>query len=172
MSIHRLILLSFCLMVLGGLAVANPVIAPLVVQMHYESPYRYLVYWNLLIGILEGLLLMWSFKGKTHLSIPIMIVANLFSALVTFFALLLFNMPSGLYVEGIRSLMMYHENAFWQIFFFMYLLALMLEWPFCLYALKKSRDPWFESVKAVVLTQSASYGCLAFYFYIWPPMVH
>ena len=109
---------------------------------------------NLAIGCVEGLIVAAVFKRKKRFCIPLMIVANYFSAWAG-------GMPLVGYAS--RSLHLDLYNAWewmWLLAGAAYLLTLILEWPFVAACLWKAKHWLIKSILACLLIQTISYLCL------------
>jgi hypothetical protein len=111
----------------------------------------HLVFGNALIGVGEGLLLVWLFKTSIPKSVLVMIAANYFSAWF-----------GGLYIGAaiVRELPLDLNNGwrwFWIMVVATYCMTLVLEWPFIAWCFRGAQDWWRRSLKATLVTQSASY---------------
>ena len=111
----------------------------------------HLVFGNALIGIGEGALLAWLFSVPKGKSVSVMVIANYVSAWL-----------GGLFIRGaiVQSLPLDLTNGwmwFWVMAVVTYCMTLVLEWPFIAWCFRGTQD-WFKSsVKATLVTQSASY---------------
>lgn len=121
---------------------------------------------NLVIGILEGLLISRIFKSPGWKAVGCMIGANYFSMVVGLF----------LVTKASRFLLWCapaNAMLYWIPFFVVllalgaYLLTVLLEWPFCRWALGPDRRTWRRALRASLLAQTASYLLLV-PFYIVP----
>ena len=114
---------------------------------------------NAFIGLGEGALIAWVFKASVTRCAVIMIVANYFSAIAGMCAIdwarehlnpsllgeaPLYNAPRLMWEMGIAT----------------YLVTLLLEWPFCLFAVWRKEHRWTRSLVATLLAQTASYALL------------
>jgi len=111
----------------------------------------HLVIGNSLIGLGEGLLLAWMFKVPKLKSVLVMIVANYTSAWI-----------GGLYIREaiVRELPLDLNNGwrwYWIMVGITYCITLVMEWPFIALCLRGAQDWWKRSLKATLVTQSASY---------------
>jgi hypothetical protein len=115
----------------------------------------HLFFGNSLIGIGEGLLLAFIFRKSPLLCIPVMIVANYFSAWVGVEILDRIRMTN---MSGALDVDLY---SFWRWFWIVvvatYLLTILLELPFVALCLRKT-DGWFrKSVRGSLIVQTVSY---------------
>jgi hypothetical protein len=115
----------------------------------------HLFFGNTLIGIGEGALLAFIFRKSPLLCIPVMIVANYFSAWVGVEILDRIRMTN---MSGALDVDLY---SFWRWFWIVvvaaYLLTILLEWPFVALCLRKT-DGWFrKSVRGSLIVQTVSY---------------
>jgi hypothetical protein len=111
----------------------------------------HLVVGNALIGIGEGALLAWLFAVPRCRSIAVMILANYVSAWL-----------GGLFLGGaiVRALPLDLTNGwqwFWVMVIVTFCMTLLLEWPFIAWCLRGKQDWLLRSVRATLVTQSASY---------------
>jgi hypothetical protein len=114
----------------------------------------HLVFGNALIGIGEGLLLVWLFSAPKGKSVLVMIAANYASAWL-----------GGLFIRGaiVRALPMDLTNGwkwFWVMVVVTYCLTLVLEWPFVAWCFRGKQDWLGRSVRASLVVQTASYVLL------------
>lgn len=109
---------------------------------------------NALIGIAEGLVLAILFRRNAFLCMAIMIVANYFSAWAG--GVFLFRKLTA-------HLSLDLNNAWqwtWGMAGILYVITLLLEWPFVALCLRKS-ESWFrKSIWGTLVVQSASYSVL------------
>lgn len=123
----------------------------------------HLVLGNLLIGIGEGLLIGWLFKAKKGRAIGIMILANYFSGFAGACLSQLFKQNTAR--SYLMSLPLYDiPKLLWALAAATLLVTIVLEWPFCLWVLKKSERIRTSIAKtslyASILAQIASYCIL------------
>jgi len=114
----------------------------------------HLVIGNVLVGIGEGALLGWLFSVSLRRSIPVMILANYTSA-----------WGGGLFLRGaiVQALPIDLNNGwkwFWIMVVATYCMTLILEWPFIAWCFRGTQDWLRRSVRATLVTQSASYVLL------------
>ena len=132
----------------------------------FLASFYHLVFINLLIGLGEGLIIALIFKIRAGSAIGYMIAANYFSTLVGFVA---FAPLIGLAHLILGSATIYNLwMLIWVYIAALYLLAVVLEWPFCLRAVKASRPSGSRilgiSLLASFIAQSASYAVLIPYY--------
>ena len=111
----------------------------------------HLVFGNAVIGVGEGLLLARVSCVARRKSVPVMILANYFSAWLGVWAFsktLEFRLPIDLN-NGLRWL--------WVMIVLTYLATILLEWPFVAWCVRGRQDWFRQSVRASVIVQSASY---------------
>jgi len=117
----------------------------------------YLYIGNAIIGLIEGLLIAWLFKVPRMRAVLVMILGNYVSAFVGFFLIgfareaILHNGVSVYELEGLI------RKAFWLSALLSFLLTLLLEWPFCFWAMGPSPRRLPRSVRADLLVQTATY---------------
>jgi hypothetical protein len=120
----------------------------------------HLFFGNTLIGWGEGWLLSKLYQVPKLKSVLVMIAANYTSAWFGEF-----------FVGNIafRSMPLDLNNAwrwFWIMVFATYCMTLVLEWPFIAWCLRATQDWWRRSLKATIITQSASYIVLFGWYWI------
>jgi hypothetical protein len=157
---RRIVWLSFILAAVPSAAHANPG-APL-----FAAGFTHLVFLNLLIGLGEGLIVALIFKIKAGTAVTYMIAANYFSTLVGFLA---FAPLMALAWLILKSATIYNLwLLIWAYIAALYLLAVVLEWPFCFRALRLSRPTGSRilgiSLLASFVAQTASYAVLIPYY--------
>lgn len=148
-----------------GWLVTISLFAPLGAHANAGTPLMWasllhLLFGNLLIGVAEGLLLVWFFQAPKGRAIGCMIVANYISA-----------WAGALFLSGsaVRALDLDLNNAwrwFWILAGVAYLLTLVLEWPFVAYAVRGKSQTWRRSVLASLLVQTASYLVLFGWYWL------
>jgi len=111
----------------------------------------HLFFGNTLIGLGEGWLLAKLYQVPKLKSLLVMIAANYTSAWFGVF-----------FVENlvIRSMPLDLNNGwrwFWMMVVATYCMTLVLEWPFIAWCFRGAQDWWRRSLKATLVTQSASY---------------
>ena len=114
----------------------------------------HLVFGNALIGVGEGVLLAWLFSLPKGKSVSIMVLANYASAWL-----------GGLFIRGaiVHALPMDLNNGwrwFWVMVVVTYGMTLLLEWPFIAWCFRGTPGWFRRSVRALLVTQSASYVLL------------
>ncbi len=114
----------------------------------------HLVIGNALVGIGEGSLLTWLFSVPKGKSVSVMVLANYASAWL-----------GGLFLRGaiVNVLPMDLSNGwrwFWVMVVVTYCMTLVLEWPFIAWCFRGRADWFRRSVRATLVTQSASYFLL------------
>jgi hypothetical protein len=119
----------------------------------------HLLFGNLFIGIVEGFLLSLLFGAPRGKSILLFIAANYFSAFVGYFLL-----------EGpIRHMIHPTLSNAWLIFWLLmagtFLLTLVLEFPFALFALRGRPSYFKNAIFGTLVVQSASYLVLAWLYW-------
>lgn len=150
---------------LSPLAFAIMCILPLSAQANSGTPLMlatglHLVFGNLLIGTLEGVLLAFVFKQSYVKCAGWMILANYISALVGYYGLDVF-LQSGI------DLHLYNvERWQWVMAGVSYVLTLVLEWPFVAFCLRR-KPAWFkQSLMGTLLTQTTSYLLLFGWYWL------
>lgn len=112
----------------------------------------HLVFGNLLIGVLEGLLLAWLFRLGRWRCIPVMIVANYFSAWVGDLFLLGYALKSPSHLD------LYNAWGWvWMMVGITFVLTCVLEWPFVFFCLRKSDQRLKKSIWGNLVVQAVSY---------------
>jgi len=157
---HRLSLVFFAFAII--LAAASPAFANAGTPLMWASA-MYLMFGNAIIGIVEGLLIGKLFKVRFRRAVLIMILANYVS------------MFSG--VAGVEYLSRWFQDvrmrqdplqAGWQATVLAaiasYLCSVILEWPFCIWAMRKTGARAAKSLRASLVAQTASYCLLVPYF--------
>jgi len=114
----------------------------------------HLVFGNALIGFAEGALLAWLFSVPRKKSISVMILGNYVSAWL-----------GGLFLRGalVNALPIDLNNGwrwFWIMVVVTFCMTLVLEWPFIAWCFRGTTDWFRRSVRAAIVTQSASYVVL------------
>lgn len=147
------IIVFFLLLITPALALADmgtPVIL---------KGFVHLLFGNLLIGILEGLLIVFLFNTERKRTIRIMILAN--------YATMLTGVIILSYAGGLL-----HDHIFWKatiynareyvagFFVVTFLITIILEWPFCYWALRGKDKQGQRSLYASIAAQTASYAIL------------
>lgn len=127
---------------------------------------KHLLFGNLIIGFIEGILIAKLFRLKLKLTIPIMIGANYSSMFLGYFAIKFLQNNSVLH-SFFGQIPFYHVN--YLLFFLIilsYLLTIIIEWPFCLLAFGKSGEKrkGRKSFLASIFAQSVSYALLIPYY--------
>ncbi len=111
----------------------------------------YLVLGNALIGVGEGLLIAQVFGTRKKMTVPVMILANYFSAWVGYIGLIAFK-------NHFLDLNLYTA---WQFILLLTLatcvVSMILEWPFIMFCMRKHLQWGKQSAQATALAQGASY---------------
>lgn len=117
-----------------------------------------LLWGNLLIAALEAWIIRRFFKpnGSKHRVFHIMVVSNYFSMLCGMFLLFMLG-DLILRTLGGEDALYILPKVIVLMFAVSYLLTLILEWPFCFWALGERPNRFRESLKADLATQTASY---------------
>jgi hypothetical protein len=115
----------------------------------------HLVFGNTLIGIGEGALLAFIFRKNVLLCVPVMIVANYFSAWV---GVEILDRVNRINMSGALDVDLYNFwRWLWTLVAATYVLTLLLEWPFVALCFRKT-DGWFrKSVRGALIVQTVSY---------------
>lgn len=158
---HRLsfILLAFAIV----LVAASPTLANAGTPLMWASG-LFMLFGNAGIGILEGLIIGRLFKVRIGRAIPIMIVANYVS------------MFAG--VAGVEYLSNWFQDirmrqdplyAGWSALYVAaavsFVCSIFLEWPFCLWAMRRAGTRPGHGLRASAMAQVASYTLIVPYFY-------
>lgn len=121
----------------------------------------YLLFGNLIIGVLEGLFIARVFKTKAKKTIPLMIVANYLSALTGFVLFGLGNVQ-GIFRELWQPNVINYPMWVAAAVAIAFLFSVLVEWPFCHSAFDKLTRPPLKSLRACIAAQTLSYLiCLA-----------
>jgi len=140
----------------------TPVIADAGSPMMLAGMFHLLI-GNALLGVLEGLLIAMVFKTRWRRAVLIMILANYVS---TIFGKLTARLAVGtLHAAGSDTTSLYDfwgvlQEALAILFALSFAATLVLEWPFCFWALKNSARRLTKSIGATFLAQTASYAVL------------
>ena len=120
---------------------------------------------NIVIGVLEGALISFIFKTAIKKTIKIMILANYASMLAV---IIIFYLAGNFLPENLfPSATIYNAWTYVGIFIAAtFVLTVLLEWPFCLWALKERPGRTRLSLYASVMVQVASYALLVPYYII------
>jgi hypothetical protein len=125
----------------------------------------HLVFANAIIGVCEGLIIAMVFKTSFRRTIVILIFANYFSMIVGVAGVTYFLDEIRKAVLGSEPL--YNAPKFiWLMAIGSYILTIILEWPFCLWALSRTPNCFRKSFIASPLVQTASYAVLALLYYV------
>lgn len=158
---HRLsfVLLAFAIV----LAAASPALANAGTPLMWASG-LFMLFGNAGIGILEGLMIGRLFKVRFRRAIPIMIVANYVS------------MFAG--VAGVEYLSNWFQDirmrqdplyagsqAMGLAAAASFVCSIIMEWPFCFWAMKKAGIRPGKALGASALAQTASYALIVPYFF-------
>jgi hypothetical protein len=155
----RCYLFFLCLLLL---AFATPVFADAGTPLMWLE-FGHLVFLNLFIGIVEGLIIALLFKARVLRSMGIMILANYFSAWVGSQTLLRYSDQLSRLVSG--QVTLYNAPAYLIIMAVLaFAVTVFLEWPFCFWILRSHLARLSRSFCASLLVQCISY---AFLFYIY-----
>jgi hypothetical protein len=123
----------------------------------------HLLFGNAIIGLLEGLLIAWLFRAPWKKCVPVLILGNYASAILgvslaslarTHFFPTLYHGASIYDLEGLV------RGAFRISVAVSFLVTLVIEWPFCFWALGRSAARLSRWIRADLLVQSVSYACL------------
>lgn len=117
----------------------------------------HLMFGNLLIGILEGLLLGWLFKAPKLKAVGILILANYLSAWAGGFLLSWLCRFPDITIENLKP---------WLIFFFVlaFALTLLIELTFFRMALRKAERSFRAAIKPTFLIHLISYALLTVWY--------
>lgn len=142
------LLVAACVLVVPSVALAN-VGTPLiwVTMLH-------LYIGNAFIGILEGWLLARFFRVPASRAIPLMILANYFSAWAGLLSL------SPLFLKQFDVNLYNVRYVVWMMIAVAYIATLVMEWPFVFASLWGTEKPLRRSLAASLLVQSVSYVLL------------
>lgn len=125
--------------------------------------FLHLLIGNLIIGIFEGLLIWKFFKTDRKKTIKIMILANYASMLVG--VVILYFVDDFLYSRIFHNATIY--NARYYVAGFIaatFILTIILEWPFCFWAIKDKQGRGKRALYASLLVQTVSYVFLVQYY--------
>lgn len=120
----------------------------------------HLLFGNFIIGVFEGLILAFSFKLSKTLCVPVMILANYFSA-----------WAGGVFLnrEITNALPFNLYNAWrwiWVMVLFTYLMTLVLEWPFVFLCFRKNENRLRKSIQGNILVNTLSYILLFGWYWL------
>lgn len=117
--------------------------------------FGHLVAGNAIIGLIEGLIISGVYKVKYISSILIMILANYVSMALGIIGILFC-------AAAFRNHVSINNAAFVLLLFLLgsYMATVIIEWPFCLWILKRKADRGRLSFKASVILQAISYAIL------------
>ena len=121
----------------------------------------YFILGNILIALIEGTLIARLFSLKVRRTIFIMLGANYFSASVG--VLLLLLLPSAVTGDKLPFPIITSHPIGVRIIF-SYLLTVILEWPFCWWALSNKEKRAERSFLASLFAQTVSYAVFVFYY--------
>ncbi|MDF7824440.1 hypothetical protein P4B35_10485 [Pontiellaceae bacterium B12227] len=143
-------------------AAATLLLIPFCAQANAGTPLMWagmlhLMFGNLLIGILEGLLLGWLFKAPKGKAISLLIAANYLSAWAGAFLVERLTRLPDITIENLKP---------WLIFFFVlaFILTLLIELPFFRAALRKRERSFRAAIKPTVLIHLISYALLTVWY--------
>ena len=105
---------------------------------------------NILIGLLEGGLLKWRIGDKAYRPVVVMIGANYFSMLIGMF---LCDSQSA----RLHSNLLYFQACFVLMVYLMWLVTVLLEWPFVWLAMGRGLRRWGKALGYSFVLQSVSY---------------
>ncbi len=163
---HRLALLTY--LILGLTLIPSAAHAdsgtPLILAGMFH-----MVLGNLIIGVGEGYLIDWLFHLKRKSAVGIMILANYVSAIIGVCII-----PRAVYTISHSRFMptpLYDmPKILWTMVLISFVVTIIIEWPFCLWALRRDRGKgkriFKTSVKVSILAQTASYLLLLPWFFI------
>ncbi len=147
-----------------GLVAAALLFCPNLAQANMGTPlmwagFLHLTVGNAIIGLGEGALVAWIFRTGVQRTAVVMIAANYFSAIVGMFAIEWNRKHLNPVLLGDTPL--YEApKLIWEMGIASYLTTIVLEWPFCLFAVGRKENRWKRSVLATLLAQTASYALL------------
>ncbi len=119
--------------------------------------YFRLCWGNLLIGLLEGLLIILIFRVPKGVAIVYMILANYVSMLMGLIWLNPVMLAQWLF-GGIDEVDIYNVGRYFLLCIIICCLtSIIIEWPFFLVVLRKKKRFWLISIAAVIIAQTASY---------------
>jgi len=119
----------------------------------------HLVIGNFLIGLGEGTLIILIFKTRKVATLSIMILANYVSMIAGFMTIEYIREPVGRFIMNDAPL--YHApRALIILIMFLFILTIILEWPFCLWILKKKPRRLKVSLTASAIVQTVSYAVI------------
>lgn len=123
----------------------------------------HLVVGNAVIGVIEGLLLARLFKARNWPTVALMVAANY----VSMVAGTVFLVPLGDYWSRSRvsAAPLYDApKILWLLAMASFVTSIVLEWPFCFFALSRGKSRGRRSLYASLIAQTASYVLLVPYY--------
>ena len=114
---------------------------------------------NALIGLAEGVLIALVFRSKFRRAIPIMILANYASAWLAYMLLWSFGEQPISRLLGNEPLYAFPTVVKWVVLA-AFVETVLVEWPFCLWAIKPGTHRLARSAGACLVAQVASYAVL------------
>ncbi len=119
----------------------------------------HLVIGNFIIGLGEGLLIILIFKTRKIATLSIMILANYVSMFAGFSIIEFIREPVGKLI--MQDAPLYNApRAMVIMIILLYLLTIVLEWPFCLWILRKKPRRLKVSLTASAIVQTVSYAVI------------
>lgn len=113
---------------------------------------------NAIIGIAEGLLIIYLFRLRRRFAIPIMIVANYLSMIA---GMVLIPFLYGFVKPGDDAVHLAQmTGTLWKMGLLTFVLTLFVEWPFCLCLFAREKGNFRKSILADLAAQTASYAIL------------
>jgi hypothetical protein len=119
---------------------------------------------NIVIGILEGGLIAFFLGIRKRIAIPLLICANYASTLAGLFLIPL--MQNYIFIPEFGRPSLYNVGRFlWLFYISLFLITVVIEWPFCFLAMFKLAGRFKKSLYASCAVQAVSYLLLIpFYF--------
>ena len=127
------------------------------------SKVAHLFFGNALIGLAEGVLIALIFRCRLRRAVPIMILANYASAWLGFIILSAFGEQPIARLLGDEPLYALPTVVRWVVLA-AFVETLLVEWPFCLWAVSPGKHKFARSIGACLVAQLASYAVLIPYY--------
>lgn len=127
------------------------------------APFLHLTVGNLLLGVGEGLIVAWLLGVRRRIAIPVLIAANLCSALI---GLGFLEAPGILIQNGLVPFdILFHLPLYLALLgSAIFLLTLLLEWPFVAALARNQERRVSRSLRTTFLVHVLSYGLLVMYY--------
>ncbi len=117
---------------------------------------HHLLYLNLIIGIIEAVILVKWFKGRSLLSYPLLIIANYVSTGVGFY-LISSSSGRGVWHETWQPTIENYQSWMLASVLIAFIMTVVIELPFCYLSLKCGDNHLKRSLKACLIVQAVSY---------------